>query len=161
VTRPARVAARSAVVVAVFGAGAAWSFEARAAGFATARFGGEHGTVVTTNPTALYFNPAGIGFSEGTHVFLDGQLAMRNATWEHTLAPSDIVPQNPAGGEGNAGRAHLFNVFGAPALGATTKLGNLALGAGLFVPFGGRASWDTNGQFVGSQYPLAATDVQR
>jgi long-chain fatty acid transport protein len=94
---------------------------------------------VTTNPTALYYNPAGIGFSEGTHVFLDGQLAMRNATWEHTLAPTD--PPDPPGGEGaNAGRAHLFNVFGAPALGATTKLGNLALGAGLFVPFGGRAS---------------------
>jgi long-chain fatty acid transport protein len=38
---------------------------ASAAGFATARFGGEHGTVVTTNPTALYYNPAGLGFSEG------------------------------------------------------------------------------------------------
>ncbi|HTQ45751.1 MAG TPA: outer membrane protein transport protein [Polyangiaceae bacterium] len=159
-TRPARVAARAAVVLAVLGAGAAWPLDARAAGFATARFGGEHGTVVTTNPTALYFNPAGIGFSDGTHVFLDGQLAMRNATWEHTLAPSDIVPQNPAGSEGNAGRAHLFNVFGAPALGATTKLGNLALGAGLFVPFGGRASWDTNDQFA-SKYPLSAAGVQR
>ena len=33
---------------------------ALASGFSSAEFGGEHGNVVTTNPTALYFNPAGI-----------------------------------------------------------------------------------------------------
>lgn len=141
-------------------AGSTWSRDAIAAGFATAHFGGEQGTVVSTNPTALYYNPAGIGFSEGTDVFLDGQLALRGATWTHALAPTD--PPDPPGGAGaNAGTAHLFNVFGAPALGATTRLGNFALGAGLFVPFGGRESWQQNQSFVGSQYPLAADGVQR
>lgn len=134
--------------------------DAAAAGFATAHFGGEQGTVVTTNPTALYYNPAGIGFSEGTHIFLDGTLALRGMTWTHALAPTD--PPDPPGGAGaNSGTAHLFNVFGGPALGATTKLGNFALGAGLFVPFGGRESWQQNQQFVNSQFPLAAAGVQR
>lgn len=150
----------TAVLGAVLGVAIACPATARAAGFATARFGGEHGSVVTTNPTALYYDPAGIGFSEGTHVFVDGQLAIRNATWEHSLAPSDQT-QDPNSSIGNSGRAHLFNVFGAPALGATTKLGNLALGAGLFVPFGGRANWDTNDALAGSKYPLAAAGVQR
>jgi long-chain fatty acid transport protein len=134
--------------------------EARAAGFDTARFGGEHGSVVATNPTALYYNPAGIGFSNGTHIFLDGNLALRQMTWTHSLAPTDVPDPSDAQGA-NTGRAHLFNVFGGPALGATTRLGDFAVGAGLFVPFGGRESWDTNKQFVGSQYPLAADGVQR
>jgi len=141
-------------------AGASWSRDARAAGFATAHFGGEQGTVVATNPTALYYNPAGIGFSKGTDIFLDGQLALRGASWDHALAPTDpTVPPDVAGA--NSGTAHLLNVFGAPALGATTKLGNLALGLGLFVPFGGRESWQQNQQFVNSQYNLAAAGVQR
>jgi long-chain fatty acid transport protein len=131
-------------------------------GFATAHFGGEQGTVLASNPTALYYNPAGIGFSEGTHIFLDGQLALRGATWNHALAPTD--PPDPPGGEGaNAGQARLFNVFGAPALGATTRIKNLALGLGIFVPFGGRESWQQNDNFAGasSPFPLAAAGVQR
>jgi long-chain fatty acid transport protein len=149
---------RSAVAAGV--ACVAWSGDAAAAGFATAHFGGEQGSVVTTNPTALYYNPAGIGFSEGLHVFLDGQLAIRGMTWEHSLAPTD-PPDPPGGQRANSGTAHLLNVFGAPALGATMKLGNLALGLGLFVPFGGRETWQQNSAFVGSQYPLAADGVQR
>ncbi|HEY8039165.1 MAG TPA: outer membrane protein transport protein [Polyangiaceae bacterium] len=158
-TRVRRVSA-AGLAAAAGVAAAIWSCDAAAAGFATAHFGGEQGTVVTTNPTALYYNPAGIGFSEGTHVFLDGQLAVRGATWDHALAPTDAP--DPPGGEGaNSGQAHLFNVFGAPALGATTRFGKLALGVGLFVPFGGRESWQRNSQFTGSQFPLADAGVQR
>jgi long-chain fatty acid transport protein len=164
VSRPGRAVARVGRIgglgAGVAAACLAWSGDAAAAGFATAHFGGEQGSVVATNPTALYYNPAGIGFSQGTDVFLDGQLALRGMTWNHALAPSD--PPDPPGGEGaNAGTARLFNVFGAPALGATTRLGPLAFGLGLFVPFGGRESWQQNQQFVGSQFPLAADGVQR
>jgi long-chain fatty acid transport protein len=135
--------------------------DSRAAGFAAARFGGEHGTVVTTNPTALYFNPAGIGFSKGTHIFVDGTLAMRRASWDHPLTPDD--PVDPMGAEGQGtGKATLSNVFGGPMLGATTKLGDLAFGASLSVPFGGRASWDKNIRFENHpQYPLAGDGIQR
>jgi long-chain fatty acid transport protein len=134
---------------------------ASGAGFATARFGGEHGSVVTTNPTALYYNPAGLGFSEGVHLMADGSLALRSLTWVHPRAASD--PPDPVGGDGaNTGRAELFNVFGAPMLGASARFGDLALGAGLFVPFGGRQEWSQNPAFAGnSQFPLAAGGVQR
>jgi long-chain fatty acid transport protein len=134
---------------------------ASAAGFATARFGGEHGSVVTTNPTALYYNPAGLGFSKGLHLMADGSLALRRLTWVHRQSPND--PEDPLGGEGaNAGRAELFNVFGAPMLGASARFGKLALAAGLFVPFGGQQKWAENSTFVGNDnFPLAAAGVQR
>lgn len=134
---------------------------ARAAGFSTARFGGEHGNVTATSPMALYYNPGALGFSQGIHLMLDGSLALRSLTWEHRPAPSD--PPDPPGAEGaNAGKAESFNVFGAPAFGASARFGELALGAGLFVPFGGRVSWSENPEFVGHDtYPLAADGVQR
>jgi len=157
----ARVPAAGAAITAAIGVFLGAHRDARASGFDTAHFGGEHGSVVTTNPTALYYNPAGVGFSEGTHIFLDGNLAVRNMSWTHQLAPSD--PPDPPGGQGaNAGTAHLLNVFGGPALGVTTRLGQFAFGAGLFVPFGGRESWDQNQKFVNStMYPLASAGVQR
>src|SRR5262245_14825918 len=75
-----------------------------AAGFAAARFGAEHGHVTTTNPTALYYNPAAVALAGGTHLYLDGTLALRRATWEHATAPGERA--DPAGAEGaNVGRA--------------------------------------------------------
>ena len=126
--------------------------EAHASGLATARFGGEQGSVVTTNPTALYYNPAGIAFSDGIHLFLDGQIALRSLTWDHAQAPTD--PPNPPQSLGNAGHASLFNVFGAPTLGATGKFGDFAFGAGLFVPFGGQESFSKNSGYHNSDPSL-------
>src|SRR5512145_3563545 len=89
------------------------SLPVQAAGFATARFGGEHGNVTASNATALYYNPAGIGFSKGIHLFVDGTLAMRRVIWDHPPAASD--PLGPVGADGaDYGRAKAFNVFGAP-----------------------------------------------
>jgi len=139
--------------------------KANAAGFASARFGGEHGTPVDTNPTALYYNPGAIGFSDGINLFLDGQIALRHATWSHTApTPDPNLSQSPDMQVGNSGQASLFNVFGGPALGATMKIDNVAFGAGLFVPFGGRAHFDKNntlGAPQSSAYPGAVDGVQR
>jgi long-chain fatty acid transport protein len=134
---------------------------AHASGFATARFGGEHGNVTEANPMALYYNVGALGFSEGFHGMVDGSLALRSLRWVHPPASSE--PPEPPGAEGaNSGKAELFNVFGAPALGASARFGNWAFGAGLFAPFGGRATWSRNPSFVGSTtYPLAADGVQR
>ena len=117
--------------------------------------------MTATNPTALYYNVGALGFSDGIHVMADGSLALRSVSWVHPAAPSD--PADPPGGEGaNAGRAEAFNVFGAPFLGASARFGNLALGAGLFIPFGGRVKWSQNPSFVGNTtFPLAADGVQR
>jgi len=136
--------------------------EARAAGLATARFGAEHGNVTESNPTALYFNPGAIASSHGLHLYADGVLAIRRLTWTHPATPGPTEAPDPQGFEGaNSGRAVALNVFGAPMLGATLRLGHFALGAAVFVPFGGRVSFQKNERFAGSAFPLAADGVQR
>jgi len=127
---------------------------ANAAGFAAARFGGEHGNVVESNPTALYFNPGAIAFSEGIHLYLGGDIALRQATWDHPATdPDPNLPMNA--GIGNSGKAHLFDVFSGPTLAATAKFGNLALGVGLFVPFAGRVHWAKDSAY--SSFPSDQT----
>lgn len=132
-----------------------------ASGFAAAEFGGEHGNVVTTNPTALYFNPAGIAFADGTRLYVSGVLALRRASWTHTQAASEAP--GPPGAEGaDTGQARFSNLLGAPALAATTWIGRLALGGAFYVPFGGRVHWDPNSRFANDpNFPLAADGVQR
>jgi long-chain fatty acid transport protein len=139
---------------------AATTTDANAAGFAAAYFGGEHGNVTTTNPTALYYNPAGIAFG-GARLFAEGTLALRGISFQHAQAPSDMP--DPAGAEGASfGRGALSNVFGGPTLGATAPFGNLALGASLSVPFGGRAHWQKNERFrTDPNFPGAVDGVQR
>jgi len=139
------------------------SHPAFASGFASAHFGGEHGNVTETNPMSLYYNPGAIGFSEGTDLYGDAELAIRHATWDHPAQPVNPTDAPlPAGNDyGNTGTARLLNVFGGPAAGATTKFGNLAIGAGLFVPFGGRANWSKNPDANNPMFPLAADGVQR
>ncbi len=141
----------------------AWARGASAAGFAAAHFGGEHGNVTETNALSLYYNPGAIAFSEGTDFIGDGELAVRHATWDH--AASKALPGDsalpPGNDYANAGLATLTNVFGGPALGATHKFGNLAVGAGLFVPFGGKVNWDQDTNANNPLYPRASDGVQR
>ena len=133
--------------------------DARASGFATQHFGGEQGNVLTSNPTALYYNPAGIAFSEGIHLYLDGNIAIRHATWSH-VAPQPGPSDQPESQAGNTGTAHLLNVFAGPTMAATGKFGNFAVGVGLFVPFGGRVNWATSDN-TDPNLPLTAGGVQR
>ena len=132
-----------------------------ASGFAAAEFGGEHGNVVTTNPTALYFNPAGIAFGEGTRLYVSGVLALRRASWSHAQAASE-TPEPPGAEGADTGEARFSNLFGAPALAATTWIRRLAVGGAFYVPFGGRVHWDPNPRFANDpNFPLAADGVQR
>jgi long-chain fatty acid transport protein len=152
--------AHAAAVLGLLAAGATCASASHASGFAAARFGGELGGVTSTNPTALYYNPGGIGFSTGTSLFADGSMAIRHFSWQHPRTPTDGL--DPPGGEGaNAGTAEITNVFGGPMLGATTQLGGLVLGASLSVPFGGRAFFGKNEKFANGPFPFAADGVQR
>jgi long-chain fatty acid transport protein len=132
---------------------------AHASGVAVARFGGEHGHPTTTNATAVYYNPAGIGLSKNTHLFVDLNLVWRTQTFQR---PSSDTPE-PADAQGaNIGEAKLFNVLPAPGLGATTKLGDFALGAAIYSPMGGLASWKQNDAFKDNpKYPGPVDGVQR
>jgi long-chain fatty acid transport protein len=142
-------------------AAAGGSRDAHAAGLANTRIGGEEGTVVSTNPTALLYNPGAMGFSKGSQIAVYGEVAIHHATYYRPGAASD-APDPPDAQGANTGTAHLLNVAGGPAIGGTLKLGNLVLGLGFFAPFGGSTHWSLNNAFVGStKYPLAAGGVQR
>src|SRR5882672_9023411 len=121
--------------------------EAKAAGFANTQIGGEQGTVVSTNPTALYYNPAAMAFAKGSQLGLYGGLALRHATWDRAGNPTTDIPDPPAAQGANIGTAHLLNAFGGPSIAGTLKVGNLVVGAGFFAPFYGRAHWGTNDDF--------------
>lgn len=149
---------------------AVWSFafSAGASGFQTARFGGEHGHPTTSNPTAIYFNPAGLALGKGTRIYLDVGLALRNSTYER---PQGAI-SNPGTGtpadafEANAGTAKLDNVAFIPFAAIVSDFGieNFGAGIGAYVPLGGSASWDQNSAFEGARgevYPGAVDGVQR
>lgn len=153
-------ATRSSVTAGMFVSTLIAGGTAQASGFATARFGGEHGHPTTSNATALYYNPAGIAESTGTHLFADGLFALHYASYERSAAPSD-APE-PAGSEGaNTGKATLLDFIVLPMLGATTRVGPLALGVAAYAPFGGSEHWAQNSKFSGSSYPGPVDGVQR
>ena len=144
---------------------------ARAGGFATGRFAGEHGHVATDNPTAIYFNPAGLALGVGWRIYAEGLLAWRTVNYTR---PEGAI-SNVTDGEGeagtpegatdvNAGKATLANFAASPFLGVATDLGvpNLGVGAAFYVPFGGQAKWDQDDAFEDDdQYPGAIDGVQR
>ncbi len=119
------------------------SASAQAGGFASARFGGERGNPTEANPFALYYNPGGLGMTEGTRLTLDGNFVFRDASYERPLAAG--VDANSAEGQANFGEGTLSNFLIAPALAVSSDLGGspVTLGLGFFVPFGGSAVWDT------------------
>lgn len=134
---------------------------AAAEGFATARFGGEHGTPVSANPTAIYYNPAAIAPATGIHLLADATIVLRRDTYRHAPHPTD-TPE-PAGAEGaNTDEATLVNLAAVPTLAATARLGDFAVGAGFFVPFGGGTHWSPNERFASQRaYPGLVDGSQR
>jgi long-chain fatty acid transport protein len=148
-----------------------WSSEASAAGLSTARFGGEHGHPTTSNPSGIYYNPGAIALSEGTHIMIDGLIALRKVTYDR---PNTAVsPQNGVEGQpnyslsefdgANNGQASLFNVAGAPFIGVTSDFGTDLVYAGVaaYVPFGGGATWSKNKAFIDSDMAPGAVDGQQ
>ncbi len=138
---------------------------AMASGLAAARFGGEHGHPTTDNPTAIYYNPAGIALRPGTRIFLDGSLAARWASYQRS---ADAI--NPGGGtpddaiSANSGTARVQNVLFSPFFGASSDFGTkiFSAGAAVYFPFGGQAVWAQNSEYAGNKtYPGAHDGVQR
>ncbi len=145
---------RKSLTLSSFGAALFVADHAMASGFATARFGGEHGHPTTENPTAIYYNPAGIaedtpGFEKKfwrMKIFADANVALRWASWSHQTSQYDA--EAPEGYQGaNSGTADLFNVVTAPMIGATFQVENFAFGAAFFVPFGGQSVYKKNEAF--------------
>jgi long-chain fatty acid transport protein len=161
----------SSVVVAFLASAGAVAIPAvaQAGGFTVARFGGDHGNVATDNPTALYFNPAGLADRDPDdpdkkfelHVFLDASFALRYLSWDHAAAPSDVP--DPMGAAGaNTGKATLLNFVTSPMAAVNFKIKDFAIGAGFCVPFGGQESWNQNSKFANStMFPGPVDGIQR
>lgn len=141
-----------------------WGGEAAAGGLSAARFGGEHGHPTADNPTAIYYNPAGIAESRGTRIFVDGTMVLRWASYERPAsAVSNEASLEQAPGA-NDGRATLFNTLAAPFVGVTSDFGSkiFTAGAAFYFPFGGQAVWDQNDAYAGDKrFPGAVDGVQR
>lgn len=139
---------------------------ANASGFGTARFGGEHGHLMTDEPTAIYYNPAGITLKPGIDFMVDGAIAYRLASYTHT-SDTEFDPADNPPGPANSGEATLTNVAAAPMLGITAGIPvsediDIGFGAGFFVPFGGAATWDQNDVWQDSTLAPGPVDgVQR
>ncbi|HET6584507.1 MAG TPA: outer membrane protein transport protein [Nannocystaceae bacterium] len=141
---------------------ALWPARAEASGIAAARFGGEHGHPTTDNPTALYYNPAGIALSKGTHVFIDGTIALRFASYDRPATESSSPVTNDIAPGANDGKATLFNAIAAPFVGITSDFGTNFIygGISVSVPFGGSAVWDKNKAYQGNAMFPGAADGQ-
>lgn len=139
--------------------------EASASGLSTARFGGEHGHPTTDNPTAIYYNPAGIALKPGTRIFVDGSLALRWVGYERPKTAISSATGTPEGAlDANVGTAKLFNVIAGPFAGVSSDFGTkfFSAGAAVYFPFGGQSSWKPNNKYKDSQdYPGAVDGVQR
>lgn len=145
------------------------STTAHASGIAVARFGGEHGHPTTDNPTAIYYNPAGIALRPGTRIFADGSLAGRFASYQRPESavgdPGGGTPEGAA--DANAGTAKLANALFSPFVGVSSDFGTkvFTAGAALYFPFGGQAVWDQNSKYasgdLAKRYPGANDGVQR
>ena len=139
--------------------------EAQASGILVARFGSEHGHPTTDNPTAMYYNPAGLALGFGTRLYLDGNFAWRSMSFtrdpdgidnpQDEGYPGGFTP-NGAGVAANSGEGTMFNVLASPFIGVATDFGIKGFGAGLsfYVPFGGQSVWDqteANSEFPGAE----------
>jgi len=145
---------------------------AEAGGFTVARYAGEHGEPTTDNPTAIYFNPAGLALGTGWRVYAEGIFALRTIQYDRPqLAISNVLDPGDAGSgtpadamDTNSGKASLSNLIISPFIGAATDFGvpNLGVGIAFFAPMGGQAEWDKNDKYAGStEYPGAEDGVQR
>ena len=142
---------------------------ASAAGFAAARFGGERGNPTEGNPTAIYYNPAGLALGEGFQLTLDTNFVYRSASYRRPV--SSVSPNQ--GGDAdrqaaavavNSGEATLSNFLFSPMIGLSYNFKRdlnipLGIGLGLYFPFGGQAVWDE--QEGDERFPGSADGPQR
>lgn len=148
----ARKATFAAITLLTLAVGVGTPTEARANGYLTARFGGDHGTPAMANTYAVYYNPAALGGTTGTTITADVSLALRYAHYkrpEEALSPSTNASDRLRADQGyvaaNTGDGNLLNLLALPFAGINTDFGGspyFRAGYAIYVPMGGMASWD-------------------
>ena len=151
--------------VTVLGGALLGSSTLHAGGFMVAHFGGEHGNPMASNPTSIYYNPAGLAGVKGTELYAEGQFAFRNLTYDRPAAAADNAATRSADSiAAVSGKGSLTNALQSPFAGVATNLGidGLGLGLAFFVPFGGQAIFDKNDRYANSSdFPGAFNGPQR
>src|SRR5262245_39976420 len=135
-----------------------------AGGFTVARFGGEHGNPIDSNPTSIYYNPAGLAGIGGWRLYVEGEFALRSLhSTRDPLAIDGDHASDPNYVAADSGKGGLTNRLASPFIGVATNFGveGLGVGVGAFVPFGGDATFDKRDSQRGSQYPGALDGPQR
>jgi len=137
----------------------------QAGGFMVARFGGEHGNPIASNPTSIYYNPAGLAGVKGTEIYAEGLLAFRKLDYTRPAAAADNAASRSAESiAAVSGKGGLNDTIPSPFLGVATNLGieGLGLGAAFFVPFGAHAVFNHNDLFeTNTAFPGAFNGPQR
>lgn len=173
--RARRNAIRHLVLGAITVGGVFATSDASASGYLLDRFGADHGSPVSNNPYAVFFNPAAMSAAPGTQITGDMALLLRNASYERTSdALGDPTLANPSNTsaeavryrEANTGKATLTNLLVLPYIGATTDFGTgsgFRMGYAFYLPFGGLAQWDKREGGVANDplAPGARDGVQR
>jgi long-chain fatty acid transport protein len=145
---------------------------ASASGLLADGFGGEYGHPTVDHPTAMYYNPAGLSLGVGTRLYVEAIVGISDLRYDrsqqaisHLLPPGSMMGGTPAdAASANSGKARAFGAGMTPFLGAVSDFGvrGLAVGVGVYVPFGGSSSWRPNNAYQGNaQYPGAVDGVQR
>ena len=132
---------------------------------AAPRIGGEHGYPVTSDPTAVFYNPAALSLGEKNQFQLNVDVVFRGASYRHSCernGSNKDLPE-PVGAEGaNVGTATLFNAFAGPNLFYSGHFDDWSLALAFYVPYGGAVEFDKNTAFSGNrQFPGAVDGVQR
>lgn len=142
---------------------------ARAGGFSATRFGGEDGHAATSDPTAVFYNPAGVAYASGTHAYVEGFFAYRTVDYNRDAGAIDDVGTGvtgtpPDATDRNSGKATLANPIASPFVGITSGglVDGLGVGLAISVPFGGQANWDKDSRFASdATYPGAVDSSAR
>ncbi len=171
--RPSAFGRSTLAALLVSGAVLAVPTTADASGFLGARFGADHGTPVGDNPFSIYFNPAALGAVQGTQISIDGALVYRLASYERgedALSPGALASEDPNSQafkdyvRSNTGKAKVGNFLALPFAGVATDFGGSKYfhgGLGVYIPFGGLASWNRNTDFTKSLAPGGNDGPQR
>lgn len=161
--RVRRSYAKTTITFLVLSIGVIAAGQASAAGISSARFGGEHGHPTTDNATAIYYNPAGLALSRGTHIFLDANLALRSLEYDRPESAVSNPGLSDLNVAANSGKSSLFNPIVAPFAGVSSDFGTdfIAAGVAWYYPFGGSAVWDENSKYKNTDAPGAVDGTQR
>ena len=103
---------------------------------------------ISDDGTAMYWNPAGLGFMNENSVHLGGTFILPSATWDPSGTPTASVPGYAAKEYEAEQSLRMFPTV----LANKTKESRLKYGLGIYVPYGLGTTWDAYESPAGMTY---------